>query len=138
MPDWRPISEFDPNKPEQQVHEQLNDRVIEWKPERRGKDWQEDDDSFYDDFPESGARRGTLSAFGRLGRLGSPIGSRLQSLPDGKGRMLTRDWKYWTVALIASGLLTVAVPFGIVPGIALLALCIHLLARRQRTINKAQ
>ena len=40
--DWRPISEFHPDKPGQLVHDQLNDRVIEWDRERHGRDWRQD------------------------------------------------------------------------------------------------
>jgi hypothetical protein len=33
MPYWRPMSEFDPTKLAL-VHDQLNDELIDWKPER--------------------------------------------------------------------------------------------------------
>ena len=33
------MSEFDPDKPGMLVHDQLNDQVIEWQPERHGRDW---------------------------------------------------------------------------------------------------
>lgn len=29
MPDWRPMSEFDPTKPSKQVHDGLNDTIID-------------------------------------------------------------------------------------------------------------
>lgn len=38
MTGWRPMSEFDPSKPAL-VHDQLSDQVIEWEPERHGRDW---------------------------------------------------------------------------------------------------
>ncbi len=38
MPDWRPMSEFDPTQPAR-VHDRLNDQVIEWDPETHGRDW---------------------------------------------------------------------------------------------------
>ena len=38
MTDWRPMSEFDPDKPAL-VHDRLNDQVINWLPEQNGKDW---------------------------------------------------------------------------------------------------
>ena len=37
-PDWRPMSEFDPDEPAR-VHDRLNDQVIEWDPQRHGRDW---------------------------------------------------------------------------------------------------
>ena len=40
IPGWRPMLAFDPSKPGQQVHDKLNDQVIEWQPERHGKDYQ--------------------------------------------------------------------------------------------------
>ena len=33
MADWCPMAEFDPSKPAL-VHDKLNDKVIDWKPER--------------------------------------------------------------------------------------------------------
>jgi hypothetical protein len=33
MTDWRPMSEFDPTKPAL-VHDQLNDKMFDWQPER--------------------------------------------------------------------------------------------------------
>lgn len=36
---WRPMSEFDPTQPAQ-VHDKLNDQVIEWEPGRHGRDYQ--------------------------------------------------------------------------------------------------
>lgn len=95
------------------------------------------DDEFYDDFPEAkrADRRGTLRVFEQLG---SPINPRLQSPSDGEDLMLTRDWKYWIGALIACGLLTWFFPFGIVAGMAPLALCVHLLDRRQEKIEHAK
>ena len=36
---WRPMDQFDPSKSGQQVHDQLNDQVIDWEPERHGRDW---------------------------------------------------------------------------------------------------
>ena len=39
MTDWRPMSEFDPSKPAL-VHDRLNDKTIDWEPERHGKDYQ--------------------------------------------------------------------------------------------------
>jgi hypothetical protein len=39
MPErWLPMSEFDPSKPAL-VHDKLNDQVIDWEPERHGKDY---------------------------------------------------------------------------------------------------
>ena len=32
MPDWRPMAEFDPTKPDQLVHDELNDTTIDWEP----------------------------------------------------------------------------------------------------------
>src|SRR4029453_9900643 len=40
MPDWRPMTEFDPSKPAL-VHDKLNDQVIDWEPERHGKDYKD-------------------------------------------------------------------------------------------------
>jgi hypothetical protein len=39
MHHWRPMAEFDPDKRGLLVHDQLNDLVLEWEPERHGKDW---------------------------------------------------------------------------------------------------
>ena len=44
MSEWRPMSHFDPDKRGQLVHDQPNDRVMEWEPERYGEDWQGTDD----------------------------------------------------------------------------------------------
>jgi hypothetical protein len=52
--------------------------------------------------------------------------------------MPTRDWKYWMGALIACGLVTLFVPFGILPAVALLALCVHLLDQKQGTTDGAK
>jgi hypothetical protein len=39
MPErWRAMSEFDPLKPAL-VHDELNEKVIDWDPERHGKDY---------------------------------------------------------------------------------------------------
>jgi hypothetical protein len=35
----RPMSEFDPTPPAL-VHDQLNDQMFRWEPERHGRDWQ--------------------------------------------------------------------------------------------------
>ena len=57
---------------------------------------------------------------------------------DGEDLMPTRDWKYWMGALIACGLVTLFVPFGILPAVALLALCVHLLDQKQGTTDGAK
>lgn len=38
MTAWRPMSEFDPDKPAH-VHDRLNDQAFIWNPERHGRDW---------------------------------------------------------------------------------------------------
>ena len=38
-PDWRPMAEFDPSKPAL-VHDKLDDRVIDWQPERYQRHYQ--------------------------------------------------------------------------------------------------
>jgi hypothetical protein len=45
--DWRPMADFDPSKLGQQVHDRLNDQIIDWEPERHGKNW---DQHGYRDF----------------------------------------------------------------------------------------
>jgi hypothetical protein len=39
MADWRPMAEFDPTKPAL-VHDRLNGKVIDWKPERYQRHYQ--------------------------------------------------------------------------------------------------
>jgi hypothetical protein len=38
-PDWRPMADFDPSKPAL-VHDKLDDRVIDWQPERYQRHYQ--------------------------------------------------------------------------------------------------
>jgi len=38
---WRPMALFDPTRAGQQVHDRLNEQVIDWNPERHGRNWQE-------------------------------------------------------------------------------------------------
>jgi hypothetical protein len=35
------MSEIDPDKPGQLVHDRFNDETIEWQPKRHGQDWQQ-------------------------------------------------------------------------------------------------
>lgn len=149
MADWRPMSEFDPDKPGPLVHgghRDLGHAVIErdgflldgWMelPRLTRDEKQQIDDDFYDDFPE--VKRSTEEVqCTPVSDLGHPINSRVRS-PHGENLMPTRDWKCWIGALVACGLLTWFVPFGMVTGVALLALCVHLLDRRQERIGEAQ
>ena len=53
---WRPIAEFDPPKPTL-VHDKLNDQVIDWEPDRHGKEYQASHRDFGDGVIEWDDRR---------------------------------------------------------------------------------
>jgi hypothetical protein len=94
------------------------------------------DDDFYDDFPEAAMSPRREPTIGATIASGPPL-SRPSAFWHSR-LMPMRDWKYWIGAPIAFGLLTWFVPFGIMLGIALLALCVLLLDRRHRTIDNTE